>query len=288
MKYRPTRRTRRTYKRVVLRSKVKQERRERVFKLFAVLLCVCALSAGGFWAWKKVTGFVFNAECFRIKDIEVRGGKNVSRSEVTALLPFRSGDNLFSMSLSQTENDIGQCKPELKSIRISRRWKKIVVELQERDPIACMQVAGQRLGLDDDNMPFPLRGHLVKKPLPQVDAANVQDRRELLKFIRLFAPESKEIYPRLARLSLEPMNDVIFDLTDGPRVFWGAADRDMMRQKLKRLRQVLEDAQVRFTRIEYVNLRYFPDGRIIVKPYGAVPPGITVTLRDEEDGRRSL
>jgi len=263
---RSRRRPLRRYKPVTLRSKLKQERRKKLGKLALYGIAAGFIVLAGWRAWKAANQFLFNSECFRIRVIDIRGTKNVAQSEILALLPFREGDNIFKPLLSETEGNIRQCKPELKDISIRRGWKKIVVDLEERQPVACLMLDGQRLGIDDDNKPFPLRGKLVKEELPEIVNKNDAERKEILEFIRMFAPEAKALYPQVARFGMESVNDIVFEFKDGAKVFWGPPEKNKLKAKLRRLNQVMEDARSRFATYEYINLCYFDDGRVIVKP----------------------
>jgi cell division protein FtsQ len=251
---------------VVLRSKFRFERRQRMLKISQFLVSFCLIAFLLWWGWKSVTAFVFHTDYFKIKKIEIQGNKNISESEITALLPFRPGDNLFKILLSDTEQNIAQCKPELRNISIDRGWQKVVVNLKERMPVAFVTINGQRMGLDADNKPFPLRGHLFKMFLPEIVSDKEADRKRLLDFIKVFAPNAKALFPNITRLYAVHVNDVIFDLNDGVKVIWGLPEEEKIKPKLKKMQEVIVDARKRFSDIEYINLAYFDDGRIIVRP----------------------
>lgn len=252
-----------------MRSKFKMERRKRAFKAGKILFALAILCGGGWYGWRAASGFFLGSDNFTIKKIEVRGNKNVSESEIIALLPFREGDNIFKVWLSEARKNLASCKPELKKISLGRRWQKIVVDLTERVPVACVTLEGQRLGLDDDNLPFPLRGQYYREQLPEVTSTVPAERAEALRFIKAFAPAARNVYDGLAGLYVEPFNTIVLDMRDGTRIYWGPLEKDKLRPKLERLAQILEDSKSRFTGLEYVNLNYFDDGRIIVKPRSA-------------------
>jgi cell division protein FtsQ len=269
MSYRRTRRPVRRPRRYVLRSKVKAERRQRFTKAGIVLLLLAGIGFGGWKAWQAASCFVSSAPCFTIRSITVRGGKNISPSEIIALLPFRAGDNILHITPGKAERAIRQCKPELKDIAIRRSWKKVVITLVERQPVACVQSGGRRLGVDADNAVFSLRGHQVTQKFPEIVAAAAAERKDVLAFIRTFSAQAKELFPRVTRLFPEPVNAIVLELDDGTRIFWGPIAATDVRQKLRRLSQVMADARTRYTGIEYINLCYFDDGRIVVKPRSA-------------------
>ena len=257
-----------TYRRrnVVLRYKFKYERRQKLYKTGQFFAALCLAVFCVLFGYKVIHSFLFCSDCFRIKNIEIRGAKNISSSEITALLPFREGDNLFSAPVSATEENLRQCKPELKRLWVNRAWKSIIIKFEERVPVAFARIDGERMGLDDENKPFPLRGMYARKPLPEIVSRDEAGRREVLDFIKVFARKAKDIYPKIIRFYPEPVCNVAFDLDNGMKIYWGGSDEDTISRKLNKLNQVLFDAGERFKAVEYVNLCYFENGRIIVKP----------------------
>ncbi|MCX5778820.1 MAG: FtsQ-type POTRA domain-containing protein [Elusimicrobia bacterium] len=268
MKYKPKRRSIHYTRKVTLRSKFKQERYHQWGKRALVLAIVAGVGVGGWWAYNALSRFVFCADCFVIRSIEVRGGKNVTQSEIRALLPFRVGDNMFRIGVSEAENDIRQCKPELKSIHISRRWKSVVVHIAERIPLVTMAVGAQRQGLDEDNIPFPLRGRLSPASLPEISAAEPDMRLGMLQFAKTLSRSAGDIFAKTQWLSLDG-DQLIVGLAGNTKILWGPMDAGAFSGKLQRMRQVLADGAARFSDIEYVNLLFFDDGRILLKPRSA-------------------
>ncbi len=102
--------------------------------------------------------------------------------------------------------------------------------------------------------------------LPEIVSKDDAGRKEVLDFIKIFAIKAKDIYPKIVRFYPEPVSDVAFDLDDGMKIYWGGSDEGTISRKLKKLNQVLFDAGERFKAVEYVNLCYFENGRILVKP----------------------
>lgn len=250
-----------------MRSKVKSER-TRQAGTFLVWVTLLALIAGGsWWVYRKAQYFLGNSDCFNIAAIDIRGCKNVAQSEISTLLPFRTGDNLWGVRPIEAEKNIQACKPELKNIDISRGWRKVTVTIRERRPAGFVMVNGEKLGIDNDNIPFPLRGAWINAQLPELDAATEGDRREILNFMSDFSPVDGKFFGGISRFTLEPVNSIIFDIKGGPRIYWGRLETDKLKAKLGRLTQVLSDSATRYSGgLSYVNLSYFDDGRVIVMP----------------------
>jgi cell division septal protein FtsQ len=263
MKYK---RPKRRYKRIVLRSKIKKQRRRSVLKLGSAVL-ILALS--GFLAlrgYKSIHAFLFTSKFFKISKIEIKGAKNISQGEIVAILPFRAGDSIFSISLKKTEKRLENYKPELESVRIKRNLQDIVVRVKEREPVACQVLSGAKMGIDASNTVFPLRGSFVTMGLPEFVAENAQKRKLLLDFMAELGSQAKEILPRVKKFQIESVSDVVLCLDDGSKIVWGPLEKEKIKPKLNVLKQVIADAKNRFNSFEYINLCYFDDGRVLLKP----------------------
>lgn len=274
MRIQPKRRPIRYTSRVTLRSRFKQERSHRWARRALWLALAAGICAGASWAYGSASRFLSSSPSLSVRAIDVRGGKNVTASEIRALLPFRVGDNLLKIDIAAAEHSIRNCKPELKDISISRSWKGMTVTIAERAPVAALTIDGQRLGIDGDNVPFPLRGHLAQAPVPDMTAAAPEMRLEMLRFVAAISREARDIAPRVRWISFEA-NDILFGLAGGPKVVWGPVEPALFAGKLRRLREVIADGGKRFSGIECVNLSYYGDGRILVKPQ--VPAGHEAT-----------
>lgn len=254
---------------VALRSKFKKERKSKAAAYVKVLAVLGFLGVVGWWSYKGISFFIFDTGYFEIKKIEVTGIKNIARSEIDALLPFRRGDNMFSVWLSVAEKNLRQCKPELKNIKITRQWQGILVQLEERKPLATVRIEGRKQGLDEDNKPFSLRGRWIeygRKKIPEIISKNEVERGNVLRFVKQLYLENKELYNQTFQAYMKPVNNVFFTLKDGTQVMWGNPSQKKLKYKIKRLVQVKDNAKKRFKNIEYINMCYFDDGRILIKP----------------------
>ena len=253
-------------KNVVTRYKFKYERRQKVYKFGQFIGSVAIAGFLILFGYRVIGGFLFRSDLFAIDKVEIRGGKNISSSEIAALIPFRTGDNLFKAPVSDTEENLRQCKPELKKLVVYRTWKGVVVKFEERVPVAFVRLGDERQGLDYENKPFPLRGMYARQTLPEILAKDDQSRAQVLDFIKAFSVKAKDIYPKIVKFYPEAGNCVTFELEDGLKINWGSCEEEKMKPKLIKLAQVLFDAKERFQAVDYINLCFYEDGRIIVKP----------------------
>ncbi len=264
---RAPRRIRRAERTFVLRNNIKRSQSIRhFFKMLLYLVIFGAIIFGAAQGWLALSNYISKNELLKIKKIEIYGNKNVSKGEIVALLPFEMGDNIFGPNLSKAERDILKLKPELKKIRISRRVKKIVISVSERKPVGFVNLNNNRLGIDFDNKPFPLRGAYINSSLPEIIALNEPDREEILEFVKIMQERAKDFFDKAVAFYYESVDDCAFRLNNGTNIIWGKNEKDKFDSKLQRLKEVMDDAALRFQNVDYINLNYLDSGRILVKP----------------------
>jgi cell division septal protein FtsQ len=239
---------------------------KKLVKLSAFIILFCTLIYGIARGWGALQDYISKADILKIEGIELSGSKNVLRGEILALLPFEIGDNIFSQDLAKAEKDVLKLRPELKEINIKRGFKKIVIKIRERTPVGFVNINGKRLGIDSDNVPFPLRGEFAKANFPEVSARNDFDRKEIIEFIEIFSKEAEEYFAKSILFYFESVDDAAVKLSDGTRIIWGKVEKDKFDIKLRKMKEVLDDALKRFNKIDYVNLNYLDSGRVLVKP----------------------
>ncbi|MCX5782370.1 MAG: FtsQ-type POTRA domain-containing protein [Elusimicrobia bacterium] len=241
---------------------------KKLVKLSAFIILLCTLIYGIARGWGALQEYISKADILKIESIELSGSKNVLKGEILALLPFDIGDNIFSQDLVKAEKDVLKLRPELKKINIRRGFKKIIIKIQERIPVGFVNINGKRSGIDSGNVPFPLRGEFAKATLPEISAWNDFDREEILEFIEIFSEKAEEYFAKSVLFYFESVDDAAVKLSDGTRIIWGKVEKDKFDIKLKKMKEVLDDALKRFNKIDYVNLNYLDSGRVLVKPKG--------------------
>ncbi|MDR1401049.1 MAG: FtsQ-type POTRA domain-containing protein [Endomicrobium sp.] len=202
-----------------------------------------------------------------IKKIEVVGTKNITKAEIKELLPFRVGDNLLRVNLSEAEYEIKKLKPELKSVIINRGWQKIKVRFYERTPEAFIMSSGKLFGVDSDNKSFPLRGFMNTMKIPKLFYKSNSERRELLNFIKRFKPICGDYLSSVSEIRFNNAKDLVFVMRDDTLVFWGKEERpECLPCKFKKFQSVYLDALSRHKRLEYIDMTLYDFGRAVVKP----------------------
>lgn len=154
---------------------------------FALLGSVVALVGGaGFSAWhnntfKKCGSWLASEALMRsanagfiVKDILVTGRKQVSPEELLASLSVKEGMPIFGFNIADAEKSLAAI-PWVQSAVISRRLPDtIVVELQERMPVALWQHNKKIFLIDKDGVVLSANNLAAWQQLPLVVGAGAE------------------------------------------------------------------------------------------------------------------
>ncbi len=236
----------------------------RIFVL-GVLVCVCILL---FRAYDYAKAYLYDDNRLFIDNIEVIGCNNVTETEIKNLIPFKVGDSMLKICLSDTRKQLQEQKPELKNISLTRNWKekKIIISLEERTPEVFIFKDGKKIGLDFDNKPFPLRGKMFDMSIPVMTYSNEQEKESLLNFFKQFKTYMKDFVPKITNIKYGEVEDVILNM-DGKTVCWGQIQYKKTKEKADKLKTVLKDLSDKNVNARYIDLCLIDDNkdRVIVK-----------------------
>lgn len=238
-------------------------------KFIKLFVFLCLLSLAFFliyYGGKKLAHYIYSSESAAIKEIDVIGCKNVTKTEIKELLPFTIGDNILEINLSEAENKIMEVKPELKDISINRRWQKVRVKLYERTPEAFIVSGKNIMGVDFDDKPFPLRGFMSGMKIPTIVYSTAEQRADLLKFIKIFKPVCEDFLDNIAEIKYSGSGDIVFKTYDGAVIFWGDERPEHLAHKFDKLRKIYADASTKYKRIEHIDMTFYELGKAVVKP----------------------
>ena len=160
--------------------------------------------------------------------------------------------------------------PFLSSATARRDWKSrsIRFEVALRKPAARVLRRGKPWGwLSDDGTLFEApAAFFPAAELPEIDLGGVSDAdgSALARFLR--ETEATDAFTgKIARIELvSPEQGWKLVLSDGGKIFWG--ELRWTTEKLDRLKQVLGDARATGRAGWTPDLRYFGEGRILLKP----------------------
>jgi cell division protein FtsQ len=215
---------------------------------------------------KILMSFVYESDKIIVKDIEIVGTKNVTKTEIKELLPFKTGDNLLRINLSKAEDEIKRLKPELKNITINRSWQKVKIKLYERTPEGFVMCGDAVFGIDFDDNLFPLRGFMAATKVPKLFYKSDVERKKLLSFVKSFKSVCGGFLSDVSEMKFSSTGDVIFVTHGNTVIFWGDGGQDILSHKFNRFQKIYADTMLKYKQIEYIDMTLYNFGRVIVKP----------------------
>ncbi|GMO66042.1 MAG: hypothetical protein Nk1A_3600 [Endomicrobiia bacterium] len=242
------------------------ERDKKIVKLFFFLTLFIIITFLIYFGSRKLINLIYDSDKIIIKNIEVIRTKNITKAEIKELLPFKVGDNLLKINLSEAEYEIKKLKPELKNVIINRGWQKVKVRLYERIPEAFIVNSGKLFGIDFDNKSFPLRGFMNTLKIPKIFYKSNSERKELLNFIKRFKPICGDYLNNVSEIKFNNNKDLIFVMCDNTLVFWGKERPECLAYKFKKFQKVYLDAVSKYKRLEYIDMIFHDIGKAVVKP----------------------
>jgi cell division septal protein FtsQ len=255
----------RSRKTFVRRTSLKKEKKKSKIKVFRIFLLLLIFAGIGF-GFIKLKQFIFTYEGFNIENIEVTGCKNVTESEIKELIPFKVGANIFEVSLCKLEKEIKEQKPELKKIKISRRWKKILVQLYERTPEVFIKQGDKLVGLDFDNVSFDLRGNMFNMKIPVLEFSTDEERKNLLDFVRNLKQYAQDFISKITKIKYGEFEDIVLETDNNIKIFWGEQNKFDVKNKADKMKLVFFDGIKRFNdTVKYIDLNFLEKNKVIIK-----------------------
>jgi len=259
----------------VRKNRPKKEKRPlKLRKLLHRTLRICVASCSG--ALLVVGSFLavqllMASDMFRIDQIAVNGGRQLSENQLVELSDITPGLNTFELDLDLIGRKIAE-NSWVKEARVERIFpREVVISVVERQPVAIINL-GYLYYLDsdgvvfkvldaEDKLDFPIITGFdyqkVEQRDPQV-AADLQRIVALLSNLRerqLFSLDQVSEIHRKQSGSLE-----LFTLDAGVRIRMG---RDEFAKKIDRLERIYSQLKPRLPILDYIDLNV--DEKVIVR-----------------------
>jgi len=252
---------RKRVQRIELRVRVRERRRRGAGRVVAasVVAAAAVWGLGRFQLPGRVRRSV--EPWLVVASVDASGVPETVRAAVAGEIRPWVGRPLGPREALRRERFLGERFPYLSGLRVSRSWwrRAVSVSAALRRPVARLEGG---VWLDPDGTVFEAPGRVLGdlQDLPRVEGPCAPER------LRALGPFLADVRGRLAlaRIAAGPDEGWTFEAPGGPRVVWGGLDGTS--GKLDRLDQVLEDARRRFAGVESVDLRFYEDGRVLVRP----------------------
>ena len=260
--------TRRRRFRVVARPKVRARR----VRVFGAVIVVAVLGAVAFETVRKVAS-----------DFTLGGltgglyGSGVAAPDGAVIVagfdPLRALAQAAADSLTGTAGDKAEALkrkfPALSDVRVRRNWteKTATLTLVVRRPVAAVTRRGKAAGfLGDDGTVFAAPEGVFNLSGPSVEVAGASEG-ELSALAREWPILSADgSFPAPLTMMAYGSSEAGWEanLADGTKVLWGRLN--WTREKLSRLSEAVADARSKEPGAFSADLRWFEDGKVLLKP----------------------
>jgi hypothetical protein len=105
------------------------------------------------------------------------------------------------------------------------------------------------------------------KALPQGNFLPAADKLSLSRWLATLALEP-ELWSQVGAIRQIPSGEMELTLKTGAQVIWGPLDNGTVQHKAQTLTRILDDAHHHLGGAAFADLRFFDQGRIIVRPKG--------------------
>jgi cell division protein FtsQ len=207
---RATRRSRRRFARRQWR------RRWLAWRYLLLVVLVLAIVGLGIYA-------VWFSSWLAVENIEVSGAQTVSASDIRNRSGIDEGEPLIEVDVAGAEHRIGSLAV-VKSVSVTRQWPHgVLISIEERVPIAVVEIGGQLRGMDEDGVVF--RTYKKAPPgLPRVETSIGTTSAALKEAAKVIAALPQELSLQVDHVEVETVDQISLVLKDGRTVIWGSAD----------------------------------------------------------------
>lgn len=233
-----------------------------LFRRTGQLLLAGAGAVALFWLADRAQQYAHSAEAFEIREIIIEGNHQLGEIDVRRAAMLQIGSNIFEVSSEGTRNHLLQ-HPWIEDANVVRKLPgRVRIEIVERKPVALVALdqlylvseeggVFKRLGVDDP-VDLPV--------ITGIASERFYDDLDYRTAILLRSMALLQDYEGAGLAEREPVSEIHFEGAHGIELFVGDDGMNIRlgngqhRQKLRRLRQVLERLEREKTRPSYVYL----------------------------------
>ena len=184
---------------------------------FLLVGLVLALLAGG------TIYAVYFSSLLEVESVDVAGNQELTRDSVLAAAGVPLHDPLATVDLDAIEIRV-RSLAAVRSADVTRQWPHdLRIEIEERTPVAVIQVGDELRNLDGDGVIF---GSLRRAPadLPRVQSADGTSGDALREAATVAASLDSAFLATVDHLEVETVDRITLALRDGRLVRWGSAE----------------------------------------------------------------
>lgn len=192
------------------------QRRWRVWRFLVAGLALCLSVAGTIWV-------VYYSTMLSVSGVEVEGVDVLAPSAVRGAARVPLGEPLVGVDTAAIEARV-EALAAVRSAVVTRLWPdQVLIEIQERDVIATVEVGGRIRGMDAGGVLF--RDYRkTPRQLPRIRTELQVDTDTLREAGRVVVALPNAVGRSVSYVSVESIDRISLVLRDGRVVLWGSAE----------------------------------------------------------------
>lgn len=199
-------------------------RRWLAWRRVVVVALLLLLAGGGAYV-------VYFSSLLEVEGVEVTGAGNLGAADIEAAAEVPIGEPLATVDLEAIELKVRSLGP-IRSVEVSRQWPhEVLIEVEERVPVAAVRTGDQLRSLDADGVMF---GSYQRPPddLPMVESADGVDGDALREAAAVAGALEKGLLATVDHLEVETVDEITLVLRDGRIVKWGSAEQSALKAEV--------------------------------------------------------
>ena len=207
--------------RAALRSRQRFTRRQwrrrwLAWRYVVAALLVVAVVVGGAW-------LVYFSSVLTVKRVDVEGNDLLTRNQVLKTAGVPAGEQLARVDVDAISSRL-RALAAVRAVDVSRKWPDgVQIVLQERVPVAVIEIAGRLRGLDSQGVVF---NEYDKAPpgLPRISSTSSTTPDALEEAATVVAALPKELSAMVDHVEVLTVDQITLVLRDERIVLWGSSD----------------------------------------------------------------
>ena len=207
----PSRRTRRRF------ARRQWARRWLTWKWVLGLLVVVAVAGFGIW-------LLWFSTILTAKNVTVTGTGYLSAKEIREAAAVPRGEQLVRLDVGAVRSRVAALAA-VDDVEVRRVWPdRVRIDVDERDPVAVIDIAGEIRGIDGDGVVFR---EYPSKPrnLPLVQAGPGARDEAITESARVVSAMPASLARRVDHVEVQTVDEISLVLRDGRTVTWGSAEK---------------------------------------------------------------
>jgi cell division protein FtsQ len=206
---------------------------------------------------------------FEIKEISVRGLKELTEKDVLASAEIKPAQNLLSINTNAVIRRVA-ANQWVKNVYVGRELpNKLVLEVQERSPLVLVKQGSDFYLMDGEGFAFKKLGKSDEVDLPVLTGFNVQDKTQsplflsMLNLLKIVSGSSQYAY--LGTISEIHIDDVFGLSLISDKGLYLKFGMGSFESKLKKLTLVLADLEQRGMKNGYLCIDLSDESKVTVQ-----------------------